>query len=848
MSQKRRIDPRLFALLFAALVLTGLVAPLRARPAAAASDDSSIVFTNDSREASGSPHAYVGLSLAARVVFYDASLPPSVTRWPVRVTSTTDRAGILIWGTRELRASSGYWTSFAFSDVSSSQSQRRILVHDGDAVTVAYADVADGATATATTSWHAGSSVPDRRELRYSNADAARPVVRGGRYAVGPGATVRVYTDSPGGMLVSTAAARADGSFDLPFATNPAPDLLWVSATEPGAAESDRVFVVRAVLAGRVVLPDNGVPVYDAFGETDTGGAITNRDGRFAFEVGSTITPGPGDHPLSVRNQGNDLDRAAGVTWPRSSAYGDAPARTVHIGDPSRTTDVGDISLLAPNVFGYVHAGTFAVDEAQLDFIDPNGPGYLGGGGYTRTDGRFALHVADGDYRLRVQGPVGCGVAGDVTVALSVRGGVASPPSVDVDLSGGTVASSTSAGSVPVGAGSPTDFSLTLPTGDAVDVSIPDPSGRGSVSAGCLSTATPGATVVAPPVELVPSGISFSSATVCMTYTAAEAQATGLDESSLDLLHFLPDGTAQPITVSRDLAAHRICGVTRSFSPFGVGKARSSSSPPPPSAATAPSSPDAAPGPAPTPAEPVGGYWMVTAGGDVYSFGGAGWFGNAAPGAHIAVDLEPTPSRNGYWITDEIGRVWSFGDAPYLGGGPALAAGEVATSLSSTVSGRGYWLFTSRGRVVTYGDAAWLGDIAGTRLNGPVLDSIPTRSGRGYYMVASDGGIFTFGDAEFIGSMGATPLNAPVQSLVPDADGVGYWLVASDGGIFAFGAPFHGSMGATRLNRPITGMVGSGDGYLMVGEDGGIFTFGAARFAGSLGDHPPARPVTSVAA
>jgi ribosomal protein L24E len=132
-------------------------------------------------------------------------------------------------------------------------------------------------------------------------------------------------------------------------------------------------------------------------------------------------------------------------------------------------------------------------------------------------------------------------------------------------------------------------------------------------------------------------------------------------------------------------------------------------------------------------------------------------------------------------------------------------------------------------------------------LNGPVLDSIPTPSGRGYYMVAADGGIFTFGDAVFLGSMGDKPLNKPVQSLVPDPDGSGYWLVASDGGVFAFDAPFRGSMGAVRLNKPVTGMVPFGDGYLMVAEDGGIFSFSDKPFLGSLGDHPPARPITSVA-
>jgi ribosomal protein L24E len=138
--------------------------------------------------------------------------------------------------------------------------------------------------------------------------------------------------------------------------------------------------------------------------------------------------------------------------------------------------------------------------------------------------------------------------------------------------------------------------------------------------------------------------------------------------------------------------------------------------------------------------------------------------------------------------------------------------------------------------------------VSAVKLNGPVLDSVATPTGKGYYMVASDGGIFAFGDARFAGSMGGQHLNASVESLVPDGDGSGYWLVASDGGIFAFGAPFKGSMGDKKLNRPVTGMIRYGDGYLMVAEDGGIFNFSTAAFAGSLGGHPPVRPIVSVAA
>jgi myo-inositol-hexaphosphate 3-phosphohydrolase/ribosomal protein L24E len=246
------------------------------------------------------------------------------------------------------------------------------------------------------------------------------------------------------------------------------------------------------------------------------------------------------------------------------------------------------------------------------------------------------------------------------------------------------------------------------------------------------------------------------------------------------------------------------------------------------------------------------GYWMVGNDGRVYNFGDAKTFGDATlPAGAQAVDLEPTPSGNGYWIVDDFGHVFAKGDAGAYGDVDksllAANAGEVVTSISSTKSGHGYWVFTTKGRVVPFGDATFLGDMSKTKLNGPVLDSIPSATGNGYYMVASDGGIFTFGDAAYRGSMGDKKLNAPVQSLVPDADGSGYWLVASDGGIFAFDAPFKGSMGAIKLNKPVTGMVRFGDGYLMVATDGGIFSFSDEKFQGSLGDNPPAHPITSVA-
>ena len=244
---------------------------------------------------------------------------------------------------------------------------------------------------------------------------------------------------------------------------------------------------------------------------------------------------------------------------------------------------------------------------------------------------------------------------------------------------------------------------------------------------------------------------------------------------------------------------------------------------------------------------PVHGYWMLGRTGAIYPFGvNALRFGNGA--TSTAVDIDIPPSGYGYWIVDSRGRVFAFGDAHSYGNAPPLAAGDSVTSISRTATGKGYWLFTAHGRVYPFGDAHFYGDMRSSHLNGTVVDSVRTPSGRGYYMVGADGGVFSFGDARFYGSTGGIHLRAPVRAITPDPDGAGYWLVSVDGGVFAFDAAYHGSMGNVRLNRPIVGMVAFGNGYLMVGADGGIFAFTNKPFYGSLGAHPPAIPIVSVAA
>jgi len=138
------------------------------------------------------------------------------------------------------------------------------------------------------------------------------------------------------------------------------------------------------------------------------------------------------------------------------------------------------------------------------------------------------------------------------------------------------------------------------------------------------------------------------------------------------------------------------------------------------------------------------------------------------------------------------GRVFTFGGAGYWGDTSALD--PRAPVVGASASRAGYWLVASDGGIFAFGDAPFLGSMGGRALNQAIVGMAATPDGAGYWLVASDGGIFAFGDAPFLGSMGGRALNQAIVGMAATPDGAGYWLVASDGGIFAFGdAPYEGS-------------------------------------------------------
>jgi hypothetical protein len=174
--------------------------------------------------------------------------------------------------------------------------------------------------------------------------------------------------------------------------------------------------------------------------------------------------------------------------------------------------------------------------------------------------------------------------------------------------------------------------------------------------------------------------------------------------------------------------------------------------------------------------------------------GGGADAGATADGPSSVVGMAATPDGGGYWLVDAGGDVYSYGDASFYGSLAGVALNEPIVGLAATPDGHGYWLVAADGGIFSFGDATFYGSTGSIHLNKPIVGMAATPDGHGYWFVAADGGIFSFGDAAFYGSMGGEPLNEPITGMASTADGHGYWFVAADGGIFNYGdAGYDGS-------------------------------------------------------
>jgi hypothetical protein len=227
------------------------------------------------------------------------------------------------------------------------------------------------------------------------------------------------------------------------------------------------------------------------------------------------------------------------------------------------------------------------------------------------------------------------------------------------------------------------------------------------------------------------------------------------------------------------------------------------------------------------------GYWLMSADGEIFAFGGAVGHGSSH-GLSVnrpAVCMSSTPSGGGYWIVAADGAVFAFGDARDYGSTGAAPIARPIVGMAATPTGHGYWLVAANGAVFGFGDAHVHGSLNDVSLNQPVVGIAPTPSGRGYWLVAADGGIFAFGDAHYYGSARSGRRNAPIIGIAPSPSGRGYRMAATDGELFAFGdARVYGPTSTHTAHRPIVafGTTPTGKGYWLTGADGTVFAYGDA--------------------
>ena len=234
----------------------------------------------------------------------------------------------------------------------------------------------------------------------------------------------------------------------------------------------------------------------------------------------------------------------------------------------------------------------------------------------------------------------------------------------------------------------------------------------------------------------------------------------------------------------------------------------------------------------------------------IIAFGDAPVAGGGGSLTAAVVAMAGTPSGQGYWMVSAQGEVITYGDASSFGSvsGPLHAP---VIGMAAPPNGLGYWVTDLNGTVYGFGSALNHGGTVGRRLHAPIVAMASTPSGLGYWLVGADGAVFNFGDAAALGSMGGKALYAPVVGMAPTPSGRGYWLVASDGGVFGFGdASFHGSMGGRPVYGSIVGIAAtrSGRGYWLAGDDGAVYSFGDAHFWGANANEVPTPAVAAITA
>ncbi len=201
---------------------------------------------------------------------------------------------------------------------------------------------------------------------------------------------------------------------------------------------------------------------------------------------------------------------------------------------------------------------------------------------------------------------------------------------------------------------------------------------------------------------------------------------------------------------------------------FMAGAAPPAPPPPPPVQATA--------------ANPLGGYYVLKANGNVVAKDGAPSFGQDDYGFDMARGIAVMPDGKGYVVVDGWGGVHRFGSAQSLPPAPAYWKGwDIVRGVAITPDGRGYGVLDGWGGIHPAGDApqgspvffaGW--DIARGLAFSP--------DNRGTYVLDGWGGVHTMGTARFRGAS-YWPGWDIAKALTLATDGNGYAVLDGFGGV-----------------------------------------------------------------
>jgi len=139
--------------------------------------------------------------------------------------------------------------------------------------------------------------------------------------------------------------------------------------------------------------------------------------------------------------------------------------------------------------------------------------------------------------------------------------------------------------------------------------------------------------------------------------------------------------------------------------------------------------------------------------------------------------LVKTPTNNGYWLVTADGQVYTFGSAKSYGTLPTshITPNKPIVGMVATSTAKGYWLVGSDGGVFSFGAAKFFGSKGGTKINSPVvgMTALPAKGIEwdGTYSATTTytkGDAVSNGGSTYVSLRTANTANTPAATLTSD--------------------------------------------------------------------------------